>query len=65
MNTYIQDIQNDGELIILSDSSKWSISSFDAFYTRMWMRMDKVAAANGELVNISRRNEKVRATRIY
>ncbi len=65
MNTYITDIQNNGELIILSDFSKWKVSSFDAFNTRMWMRMDNVVAENNALINTSRRNEKVSATRAF
>jgi len=63
MDKYIQDIRNSGELIILNDGSKWAVSSFDAFHTRMWMRFDKVEVSNNTITNKSRNNKTVSARR--
>jgi len=63
MNNYIKEIQDSGKLIVLDDGSKWAVGSYDSFTTRIWLRMDKITVANNELINTSRRNEKVPATR--
>ena len=45
MSNYIRKIEDSGKLIILEDSSKWEVSSYDAFTTRMWMVMDNVSVS--------------------
>ena len=35
MKASVKEIQDSGKLIVLDDGSKWSVSSFDAFNTRM------------------------------
>ena len=51
----IREIQDSGKLLILSDGSKWEISSFDSFHTRMWMRMDTIEVQLGKLTNETRK----------
>jgi hypothetical protein len=63
MNSTILEIKDSGELVILSDGSKWEISSFDAFHTRMWMTFDRVEVGPGKLINLSRGNKSVTARR--
>lgn len=65
MSNYIRKIEDSGKLIILDDSSKWEVSSFDAFNTRMWMVMDNVSVSINKMTNLSRNNETVSVTRKF
>lgn len=65
MSNYIRKIEDSGKLIILDDSSKWEVSSYDAFTTRMWMIMDNVSVSLNKMTNLSRNNETVSVTRKF
>jgi len=65
MSNYIRKIEDSGKLIILDDSSKWEVSSYDAFTTRMWMIMDNVSVSLNKMTNLSRNNETVSITRKF
>ena len=64
MKASVKEIQDSGKLIVLDDSSKWSVSSFDAFNTRMWMRFDNIEINFNKLTNLSRGSQTVDARRI-
>jgi hypothetical protein len=65
MSNYIRKIEDSGKLIILDDSSKWEVSSFDAFTTKMWMTGDNVSVSLNKMTNLSRNNETVSVTRKF
>ena len=65
MSNYIRNIEDSGKLIILNDSSKWEVGSYDSFTTRMWMIMDNVSVSLNKMTNLSRNNETVSVTRKY
>ena len=52
MKASVKEIQDSGKSIVLDDGSKWSISSFDAFNTRMWMRFDNIEINFNKLTNL-------------
>ena len=64
MKASVKEIQDSGKLIVLDDASKWSVSSFDAFNTRMWMRFDNIEINFNKLTNLSRGSQTVDARRI-
>jgi hypothetical protein len=64
MSNYIRKIEDSGKLIILDDSSKWEVNSYDAFTTRMWMIMDNVSVSLNKMTNLSRKNETVSVTHL-
>ena len=64
MKASVKEIQDSGKSIVLDDGSKWSISSFDAFNTRMWMRFDNIEINFNKLTNHSRGNQTVDARRV-
>lgn len=59
----IREVKEQGRIVILTDGSKWEVSSFDAFHTRLWMVMDEIKVELGSLTNLSRQNRKVNAIR--
>lgn len=63
MSQRIREVKDRGKLIILSDGSKWEISSFDAFHTMMWMPFDEIEVGVAHLINVSRRSQRVSAQR--
>ena len=65
MSNYIRKIEESGKLIILDDSSKWEVSSYDTFTTRMWMIMDNVSVSLNKMTNLSRNNETVSVARKF
>jgi hypothetical protein len=65
VSNYIRKIEDSGKLIILNDSSKWEVGSYDSFTTRMWMIMDNVSVSLNKMINLSRNNETVSVTRKY
>lgn len=65
MSKYIREIEDSGKLIILNDSSKWEVGSYDSFTTRMWMIMDNVSVSLNKMTNLSRNNETVSVTWKY
>ena len=65
MSNYIRKIEDSGKLIILDDSSKWEVASYDSFTTRMWMIMDNVSVSLNKMTNLSRNNETVSVTRKF
>lgn len=64
MNQRIREVKDGGKLIVLSDGSKWQVSSFDAFHTMMWMPFDEIEVGVAHLINVSRRSQRVSAQRI-
>jgi len=65
MRRSIREILESGQLIVLDDGSKWKVSSFDAFHTKLWMRMDQVEESFGKLTNVSRGGQSVSVTRKF
>jgi len=65
VSKYIREIEDSGKLIILNDSSKWEVGSYDSFTTRMWMIMDNVSVSLNKMTNLSRNNETVSVTWKY
>jgi hypothetical protein len=65
VSNYIRKIEDSGKLIILNDSSKWEVGSYDSFTTRMWMIMDNVSVSLNKMTNLSRNNETVSVTRKF
>jgi len=65
VSNYIRKIEESGKLIILDDSSKWEVSSYDTFTTRMWMIMDNVSVSLNKMTNLSRNNETVSVARKF
>ena len=59
MKNWIKEIKDSGKLIILSDNSKWFISSFDAFDTKFWMKLDNVSVKGSKMVSHSQRDKTV------
>lgn len=64
MTRSVREVQDSGRLVILDDGSKWEVSSFDSFHTRMWLPLDRVDEKLGKLVNTSR-NQAVDARRRF
>ncbi len=64
MQTSIARVEKNGELVLLINGTKWAISSFDAFYTRMWLVGDKIETSMSSLTNVSRQNKKVSARQV-
>ena len=64
MKASVKEIQDSGKVIVLDDGSTWSVSSFDAFNTRMWMRFDSIEINFNKLTNLSRGNPTVDARRV-
>ena len=64
MKASVKEIQDSGKVIVLDDGSTWSVSSIDAFNTRMWMRFDSIEINFNKLTNLSRRNQTVDARRV-
>ena len=63
MSNHIRKIEDSGKLIILNDSSKWEVNSFDLFKTRMWAFMDNVSVSFNKMTNLNKNNETVSVTR--
>lgn len=59
MKQFIQEVRNGGKLIILSDGTKYKVSDFDAFYTALWMVLDKVSVEHFRMTNHDRRDKPV------
>ena len=64
MKASVKEIQDSGKVIVLDDGSTWSVSSFDAFNPRMWMRFDSIEINFNKLTNLSRGNQTVDARRV-
>ena len=64
MKASVKEIQDSGKVIVLDDGSTWSVSSFDAFNTRMWMRFDSIEINFNKLTNLNRGNQTVDARRV-
>ncbi len=62
MKYTINEVQDNGQLITLSNGTKYKVSSFDAFHTRMWMRFDEVSVDAFKMTNHSRGNQSVAVT---
>lgn len=63
MKDWIKDIQDSGKLITLSTGSKYKVSSYDSFDTRMWMKMDNVSVNGNKMTNHSQRDKTVEVTK--
>lgn len=59
MKDWIKDIQDDGKLIVLGSGLKYKVSSFDAFDTKFWMKMDSVSVSGGRITNHSQRDKTI------
>lgn len=62
MKYSINEIQDSGQLIILSNGTKYKVSSFDAYHTRIWMKFDEVSVDAFKMTNHSRGNQSVDVT---
>ena len=49
MKDWIKEIKESGKIIILDDSTKWEVASYDRYDTRMWMRMDNVTVSGNKM----------------
>jgi hypothetical protein len=63
MRRSIREIQDSGKLIVLDDGSKWEVTSYDAYHTKLWMRSDQIDESFGKLTNLTRGMQSVRARR--
>lgn len=64
MQDWIRDIQDSGKIIILSTGTKYQVSSFDAFHSRFWMKLDKISVTGSKMTNHSQREQAVAVTQI-
>ena len=64
MKASVKEIQDSGKVIVLDDGSTWSVSSFDAFNTRMWMRFASIEINSNKLTNLSRGIQTVHVRRV-
>jgi len=65
MNLLINEVQDGGKLIVLSDGSKWAVDIVDSIHSALWIPMDKVEVSSSKLTNLSRSNKAVRVERKY
>ena len=65
MNLLINQVQDGGKLIVLSDGSKWTVDIVDSIHSALWIAMDKVEVSSNKLINLSRSNKAVRVERKY
>ncbi len=63
MRRSIREILESGKLIVLDDGSKWEVSPYDAYHTKLWMRSDQIDESFGKLTNLTRGMQFVLARR--
>lgn len=59
----IQDIQNSGGIVVLSDASKWQVAPNDKTTVRRWSRGEMIELAGYQMTNVNRGNQTVQVKR--
>lgn len=60
---WVQEVLNDGEIVILEDGSVWQVDLVDAIDSSLWLPTSDIIACEDKLINTDD-NESVDATRI-
>jgi hypothetical protein len=64
MKDWIKDIQDNGKLIILSNGSKYKVSSYDTYDTKYWMKLDNVSVSENKMTNHNQRDKTINVIKI-
>ncbi|BDD85943.1 hypothetical protein [Desulfofustis limnaeus] len=63
MKSWIKEIQDNGRILLLGDGTKYKVSSYDAYDTKFWMKMDNVSVIGSKLTNHIQRDKTIEVTK--